>query len=70
MVGLSELLNSINAETKRVLDEMERTKDFFERKIQSEIVLNLCQSLGVFFNMATNMMDEDISDFLDDDEES
>ena len=65
----SEIMGPIMAETERVLEEMKSTKDLDQRKIQSEIVKNLCESLGVFFAAMTDvMMDDDMDDFLDDDE--
>ena len=66
----TEILEHIFAESKRVLQEMKATTDLKERKAQSKILRNLCQSAGVFFNlMSDTMMMDDFPDFLEDDED-
>jgi hypothetical protein len=57
MDGLSKELNS-------ALKAMAKAKDVNEKEVYSRIVKNLCESLGVFFNLASEMMsfdpDEDL----------
>ena len=66
----TEILEHIFAEAKRVLQEMKETTDLKERKAQSKILRNLCQSAGVFFDlMSDTMMMDDFPDFLEDDED-
>ncbi len=61
------LMDPIVNEAKRTLNEMKKTKDLNERKIQSEIVNSLCQSMGVFFDVMSNAVHmSDVPDFLDD----
>jgi hypothetical protein len=57
----AELIDPILEQAKRALDEMSATKDLDQRKLQSEIVKNLCDSAGVFFDMMTGVM-PDLSD--------
>ena len=45
---------------------MTKAKDVNEKEVYSRIVKNLCESLGVFFNLASEMMPFD----SDDDSES
>ncbi len=68
------LIDPIIEETRRALVSLKRTKDLNKRKIQSEIVYNLCRSLGVFFDLISEVMrPENIPGFFDeyqdDDEE-
>jgi hypothetical protein len=70
MTNPDDIVEPILAETRRVLVEMGGTKDLEERKIQSEIAKNLCESLGVFFDaMNGALMSEDMSDMFEEDEE-
>ena len=55
MDGLSKELNS-------ALKAMAKAKDLDEREVYSRIVKNLCESLGVFFNLASEMMSLDSDD--------
>jgi hypothetical protein len=59
MNGLSNELNS-------ALKAMTKAKNVNEKEVYSRIVKNLCESLGVFFNLASEMMPFD----SDDDSES
>ncbi len=52
MEGLSMELNS-------ALKAMAKAKDVNEKEAYSRIVKNLCESLGVFFNLASEMMSLD-----------
>ena len=58
MDGLSKELNS-------ALKAMAKAKDVNEKEIYSRIVKNLCESLGVFFDLASEMMSFDSDDDLE-----
>jgi RecJ-like exonuclease len=58
MDGLSKELNS-------ALKAMAKAKDVNEKEVYSRIVKNLCESLGVFFNLASEMMSFDSDDDLE-----
>ena len=60
MDGLSKELNS-------ALKAMAKAKDVNEKEIYSRIAKNLCESLGVFFNLASEMMPFDSDDDSEDD---
>ena len=51
-----DILEPTMREAKRVLVEMKKTKDLAQRKDQSEILRNLCQAAGVFFDFMTDTM--------------
>jgi len=55
MDGLSKELNS-------ALKAMAKAKELTEKEVYSRIVKNLCESLGVFFNLASEMMPLDYDD--------
>jgi len=55
MEGLSKELNS-------ALKAMAKAKNVNEKEAYSRIVKNLCDSLGVFFDMASEMMSYDSDD--------
>jgi hypothetical protein len=57
VVGLSKELNS-------ELKEMAKAKDVNEKEVYSRIEKNLCESLGVFFDLASEMMSFDSDDDL------
>jgi hypothetical protein len=56
----SDVLGPTLVEAKRILKEMQATKDLEKRKAQSEVLLNLCRSAGVFFDLMTNTMMADM----------
>ncbi|PKN67606.1 MAG: hypothetical protein CVU57_02600 [Deltaproteobacteria bacterium HGW-Deltaproteobacteria-15] len=58
MDGLSKELNS-------ALKAMGKAKDVNEKEAYSRIVKNICESLGVFFDKASEMMSLDSDDDLD-----
>jgi len=60
MDGLSKELNS-------ALKAMSKAKDVNEKEVYSRIVKNLCESLGVFLNLASEMMSLDFDDDLEKD---
>ncbi len=57
-----DILEPTLREAKRVLVEMKKTKDLAQRKDQSEILRNLCQAAGVFFDFMTGAMTSGIPD--------
>jgi hypothetical protein len=61
MDGLSKELNS-------ALKAMSKAKDVNEKEVYSRIVKNLCESLGVFLNLASEMMSLDFDDDLEKDD--
>ena len=58
MDGLSKELNS-------ALKGRAKAKDVNEKEIYSRIVKNLCESLGVFFNLVSEMVSFDSDDDLE-----
>jgi hypothetical protein len=56
--GLSKELDS-------ELKAMSKAKDVNEKEIHSRIVKNLCESLGVFFDLASEVMSFDFDDDSD-----
>ena len=69
MIDPDNVLDPMLAEVTRLLVEMKKTKDLEKRKLQSEIIKNLCESLGVFFDTMTNAMAENMADLLEDEDE-
>ena len=58
ILGLSKELTS-------ALKAMSKAKDVNEKEVHSRIVKNLCESLGVFFDLASEMMSFDFDDDSD-----
>lgn len=52
IIGLSKELTS-------ELKAMSKAKDINEKEVHSRIVKNLCESLGVFFDLASEIMSFD-----------
>lgn len=62
----NDVLSPTLVEAKRILKEMSEATDLETRKAQSEVLLNLCRSAGVFFDLMTNTMLADLDDeFMD-----
>ena len=61
MDGLSKELNS-------ALKAMSKAKDANEKEVYSRILKNLCESLGVFFDLASEMMSLGSDDDLEDED--
>ena len=57
-----DLSNELSANLKK----MSEANDVTEKEIYSRIVKNLSDSLGVFFNLATDMIPYDYDDDFDD----
>jgi hypothetical protein len=63
-----EIMDSLTTELNSALKGMSKAKDVNEKETYSRIVKNLCDSLGVFLDLASDMMDYDEEDeFYDDD---
>jgi hypothetical protein len=60
-----KIMNGLLNELNLALKAMARAKDVNEKELHSRIVKNLCESLGVFFNLARGMMPYDSDDDLD-----
>jgi hypothetical protein len=60
---VEDLIKELNS----ALKAMSKAKTVEEKAVHSEIVKNLCKSLGVFLNLASNMMENGFDD-LDEDE--
>jgi hypothetical protein len=52
-----KIMDGISKELLSTLKAMSNTKDVKEKVAYSEIVNNLCNSLGVFLDVASSMMD-------------
>ena len=61
-----KIMNGLSNELNSALKAMTKAKNVNEKEVYSRIVKNLCESLGVFFNLASEMMPCD----SDDDSES
>jgi hypothetical protein len=59
---ITGLTNELAAELKTI----SKTKDINEKEAHSRIIKNLCQSLGVFFDLMSEMMPYDHDDDDDD----
>ena len=58
---ITGLTNELSAELKT----MSKTKDLDAKETHSRIIKNLCQSLGVFFDLMSEVMPFDPNDDLD-----
>jgi hypothetical protein len=67
MIDPGDILEPTLEEAKRLLEEMRQTKDLEQRKTQSEVLRNLCQSAGIFFDLLANAMD--VESFPDEEDE-
>lgn len=50
------IIGGLSKELISELKAMSKTKDVSEKEVHSRIVKNLCESLGVFFNFASEML--------------
>jgi len=57
-----KMMSGLSKELISALKAMSKTKDINEKEVYSRIVKNLCQSLGVFFDLASEMMPLDFDD--------
>ena len=57
-----KIMDGLSKELNAALKAMAKSKDVNEKEVHSRIVKNLCQSLGVFFDFASEMMPLDFDD--------
>ena len=57
MFDPEELMSSLTTVVEKNIKELSKMKDVEQRRIQSEVIKNLCSSLGVFFDFIANTMD-------------
>ena len=60
-----KIMDGLSKELISALKAMSKAKDLNEKEIHSRIVKNLCESLGVFFDLANEMMPLDFDGDLD-----
>jgi len=60
-------MDNLMKELDVALKSMSKAKTVEEKVIHSQVVKNLSESLGVFLNLATDMMGSDIDDFYEND---
>lgn len=51
-----KIIGGLSKELISELKAMSKAKDVHEKEVHSRIVKNLCESLGVFFDFASEMM--------------
>jgi len=61
-----KIMDGISKELDKALKSMSKAKAVDEKEAYSRIVKNLCESLGVFLNLASEMMPFDLDDDLED----
>ena len=59
-----KIMDGLSKELNFALKAMAKTKDVNEKEAYSRIVKNLCESLGVFLDLASEMMSLDFDDDL------
>ena len=62
-----KIMDGLTKEIVSALRTMSKTKNVNEKEVYSRIVKNLCESMGVFFDLASEMMPLDFDE--DSDEE-
>lgn len=60
-----KIMDGLSNELSSALKAMSKAKDVNEKEVHSRIVKNLCESLGVFLNLAREMMSLDSDDDLE-----
>jgi len=63
-----KIMDGLTKELIAALKAMSKTKDVNEREVHSRIVKNLCESLGVFFDLASEIAPFDFDDDSDDED--
>lgn len=63
-----KIMDGLSKELISALKAMSKAKDVNEKEIHSRIVKHLCESLGVFFDLANEMMPFDFDDEVDDED--
>jgi ethanolamine ammonia-lyase large subunit len=61
-----KIILDLSNELSAAIVKMSEAKDVAEKEAYSRVVKNLTDSLGVFFNLATDMMPYDYDDDFDD----
>ena len=51
-----KIMDGLSKELHSALKAMSKAKDVNEKEVYSRIVKNLCECLGVYFNLASEMM--------------
>lgn len=51
-----KIMDALTKELNATLKAMAKAKDVNEKEVYSRVVKNLCESLGVFFDLASDMM--------------
>jgi len=59
-----KIMDGLSKELTSALKRMSKAKDVNEKELYSRIVKNLCESLGVFLDWASEMMPFDLDDDL------
>lgn len=59
-----KIIDGLSKELISALKAMSKAKDINEKEAHSRIVKNLCESLGVFFELANEMMPLGLDDDL------
>lgn len=60
-----KIMDGLSKELNFALKAMAKAKDVDEKEVYSRIVKNLCESLGVFLNFASEMIPFNFDDDLD-----
>ncbi len=63
----NKIMDGLSKELNVALKAMTKAKDVNEKETYSRIVKNLCESLGVFLKLASEMMQFDDDDLEDED---
>ena len=62
-----KIMDDLSKELNSALKAMAKAKDVNEKEVHSRIVKNLCESLGVFFSLTSEIMSFDSDDDLEED---
>ena len=65
MMDPGRLMEGLSSEIMVTLQAMQKAKSVDEKMMYSQIVKNLCESLKVFLDMASDMMGYDDTDVFD-----
>lgn len=63
MVETERLMDGLSSEIMTALQSMQKAKTVDEKVAYSQVVKNLCESLNVFLNLASDMMGYDTDVF-------
>ncbi|OPY88065.1 MAG: hypothetical protein A4E72_01381 [Syntrophus sp. PtaU1.Bin208] len=62
-----QLMDNLMKELNAALKAMSKAKTVEEKVLHSQVVKNLSESLGVFLNLANNIIGDDFDDFYEND---